>query len=258
MPEKIKFKIITDKFPDLLTKLEDLTKIDDNIKLKIDKTDILMYSMVGESSILAFKNYIIKTSDYFQFDEFEFVLDVIIPTAKKFVRNLGFIKSDKIGLEVTYKESDDDTMVAHSRNLIFSGGKLKIQLIPGEEREMRDIPKEQLGMRLDLKNKKWSFEIERGEFNDIKRLASNNSESKVIAITVHNGKVILSENHTWELEVGQTTTKNSSLMFNKSFLSSINDGSTPVEFNMFETFILVKDDNSNLMISFEQDFAHED
>ena len=253
---KIKFKILTDKFPDLLSKLEDLTKIDDNIKLKIDKDDILMYSMVGDSSILAFKSYIVKTSEYLGFEDFDFTLDVIIPSAKKFVRNLSFLKGDKIVLEVTYKESDDSS-TCYSRNLVFNGGKLKVQLIPGEEREMRDITKEQLDSRLNLKNKKWSFAIERGEFNDIKRLASNNSDGRILAVTVVGGRITMSENHVWELEVGETGSKNSSLMFNKSFLSSINDGSTPVEFNMFETFILIKDDNSNLMISFECDFSNE-
>jgi hypothetical protein len=72
------------------------------------------------------------------------------------------------------------------------------------------------------------------------------------------GKINMSENHIWELEVGETSFKDTQLMFSKNFLSSINDGSKPVEFNVFETFILVQDEISNLMISFEQDFSQED
>ena len=45
MANKIKFKIKSDKFSDFINKLEDLTKISDTIKLKIDNDNILMYSM---------------------------------------------------------------------------------------------------------------------------------------------------------------------------------------------------------------------
>jgi hypothetical protein len=44
-------------------------------------------------------------------------------------------------------------------------------------------------------------------------------------------------------------------MLNKKFLSCINDSADKIEFNIFENFMLVKDENSNLMLSFEQDFS---
>jgi hypothetical protein len=47
-------------------------------------------------------------------------------------------------------------------------------------------------------------------------------------------------------------------MFNKTFLSSIDDSSDYIEFHIFETFILTKSDISSLMISFEQDFSVDD
>jgi len=52
--EKINFLINNDNFGDLVTRLQDLTKISDTLKFKIDKDDILVYSLVGEVSILAF------------------------------------------------------------------------------------------------------------------------------------------------------------------------------------------------------------
>ena len=47
-------------------------------------------------------------------------------------------------------------------------------------------------------------------------------------------------------------------MFNKTFLPSINDESDKIEFYVFDTFILTKDETSHLMISFEQEFSVED
>ena len=42
-------------------------------------------------------------------------------------------------------------------------------------------------------------------------------------------------------------------MLNKKFLNCINE-INDIEFSIFETFMLVKDNNSNLMLSFEQSF----
>lgn len=252
---KIKFKIKTDKFSDLIDKLDDLTKIEDSIKLKIDSGDTLMYSMVGEAVLLAFKNYSIKTSDYFDFDEFEGTLDIIIVNAKKFVKNLSFLKSsEKITLDITYKSSSEDDSVMNARSLQISGGKLKVNLLAGDQFEMRDINKKALEQRLDLKNKKWSFSISKTDFADIKKLSNINSE-KIINIGVIGGKITLSETAAWELEIGKLSDdRNANLMFNKKFLPCIDENQESIEFNMFETFMLIKDKESNLMLSFEQSF----
>ena len=99
MTHKVKFKINNDKFVDFISKLDDLTRIEDTIKLKIDNDNILMYSMMSSGqTMLAFKNYLVNTRDYLEYvDDLEYSIDIIIANAKKFVKNLNFIKdSDKI------------------------------------------------------------------------------------------------------------------------------------------------------------------
>ena len=161
MANKIKFKIKSDKFSDFINKLEDLTKISDTIKLKIDNDNILMYSMLGGNVMLAFKNYLINTRDYLEYgDDLEYSIDIIIANAKKFVKNLNFIKdSEKITFEISYKESPDDDTIMNGRSLQIVGGKLKVNWIAGEHYEMRDINKVALSQRLNLKNRKWFFNI---------------------------------------------------------------------------------------------------
>ena len=63
MANKIKFKINNDKMSDFISKLDDLSKIEDTIKLKIDNQNILMYSILGGNIMLAFKNYLLKTDE---------------------------------------------------------------------------------------------------------------------------------------------------------------------------------------------------
>ena len=260
MANKIKFKIKSDKFSDFINKLEDLTKISDTIKLKIDNDNILMYSMLGGNVMLAFKNYLINTRDYLEYgDDMEYSMDVIIANAKKFVKNLNFIKeSEKITLDISYKESPDDESLMNARSLQVVGGKLKVNWISGEHYEMRDINKVALSQRLNLKNRKWAFVIEKSDFSDVKKLSSINGE-RIINITVVDGKVLLSERAAWEMEIGSIeSTRSANLILNKKFLSCINDSMETIEFSIFDTFMLVKDDYSNLMLSFEQDFEDED
>jgi hypothetical protein len=259
MADKVKFKINSDKFVDFISKLDDLTKIEDTIKLKIDNDNILMYSMMSSGqTMLAFKNYLVNTRDYLEYgDDLEYSIDIIIANAKKFVKNLNFIKdSEKITFEISYKESPDDETIMNGRSLQIVGGKLKVNWISAEHYEMRDINKVALAQRLNLKNRKWNFNINKSEFSDIRKLSSINSE-RIINIGVLNGRVTLSERSSWELEIESIDDRSASLMLNKKFLACINEMDN-IEFSIFETFMLVRDDSSNLMLSFEQDFSSDD
>jgi hypothetical protein len=99
--------------------------------------------------------------------------------------------------------------------------------------------------------------LENQDFLDVKKLSSINSD-KIININVQSGKVVLSETSAWELEIGEIENRNANLIFNKRFLNCINDSLDNIEFSMFETFILIKDEQSNLMLSYEQDFSDDD
>lgn len=255
MANKLKFKIKSDKISDFIDKLDELTKIEDTIKLKIDGDNILMYSILGGNIMLAFKNYLIETSDYFEFDDFDFTLDVIIVNSKKFVKNLNFLKeSEKVTIEFSYKESQDDDNIMNARSIQVVGGKLKVNWLAGEHYELRDINKDALKNNLNIKNRKWFFNINKNDFSDVKKLSSINGD-RIININISSGKVIFSEKAAWELEIDSIDDdRNSSLMLNKKFLSCINDNDD-IEFSIFENFMLIKNENSNLMLSFEQDFS---
>lgn len=260
MADKIKFLIKKEKISDFIDKLEELTKIDDTIKLKIDGENILMYAMLGGNVMLAFKNYLLNTKEYLDYDsEIENTFDVILANSKKLVKNLNFIKeSPKVTLEISYKQSNDDEEVMNARSLQFIGGKLKVNWLAGEHYEVRDINKTVLKQRLDLKNRKWSFNVTQSDFNDIKKLSQINSE-RIINISVIKGKVSFSEKAAWELDIDSIESeRTANLILNKKFLTCINDTKEQVEFNIFESFMLLRDENSNLMLSFEQDFSEDE
>jgi hypothetical protein len=256
---KDKFRIKSEKLPEFISKLEDLTKISDSIKIKIESGNTMMYSILGKATVLAFKNYNIPTSELFEMkDELEYGIDIIILNAKKFVKNLNFLKeNEKVTIEITHKESQEDENIMDARALQIVGGKLKLNWIGGEHYEIKDMNKSKLDQGLNLKNSRWSFNITKSDFTDIKKLSSINGE-RILQIGVKTGKVVISETSAWELEIDEIDVeRNSSLILNKKFLGCINDDDD-IKFHIFDNFMLVKHEDSNLMLSFEQNWDEED
>jgi hypothetical protein len=257
---KLSLKIKSSNFNTFLQKLHSLSQIDDVVKIKITEDKTLMYSMVSnESAVLALKSYTVKTSDIFEnFNKSE-TFDFIITSAGKFVKNLRFFNTElQIKLELNCKTLPDDVETLQVRSAQFINGKLKISTVGGEQFKIRDLNIAGLDKRLNPKLSKWSFKMSNEDFSNVKKLSSINSEDKIFNITVQNGKVSVSELAKWELEVDEISQKNEQLVFSKKYLSNINDGKEFVYFTVFETFILIKDEDSNLMLSFEQDFSDQD
>jgi len=260
MSDKIKFKIKNDMFPDFISKLKDLTNIDKTIKLKIDRDNILMYSMLGSGSIMvAFKNYILKTSDYLETKEdIEYTYDIIITSCDKFVKNLSFIKEeDLIGMVITHRDSNEDDDVRVARKIEIKGGKLKVNWLAGEYYEVRDLTKEKLEENLDLDNRTWNFSLTQSQFSDVKKLSKINTDN-IITFNVDKGKVSIFERAAWDLEIGMIENIDKNFIFNKRFLKCVDETMENIEFSLFDTFILVKNNDNNLMLSYEQDFSDED
>ena len=261
MANKLTLNLKSEKFSDFVSKLQDLTNISDTIKLKIDNDNILAYSMISNDvAVLALKNYLLPTSDYINNFDSESSFDYIITSAGKFVKNLKFFNSElPINLELIYKPNPDDEDTMHVRSARYSNGKLKISCIGGELSKIKDINKSALETRLDIKKSKWGFKVSKTDFQDVKKLSSINSEDRIVNVIVEKGIVSMMEEYKWELEVDKVDDdKNTKIIFNKKYMSNINDDNDFIDFKIFETFILVKDNNSNLLLSFETDFSTEE
>lgn len=257
---KINIKLNNNNFQDLVDKLQDLSQIDDTIKIKIEKDKTLIYSMISNDvSVLALKSYTINTLDYFENFKEDGVYDFVITSSAKFVKNLKFFDTKKpIKLNITFKQAPDSDDIFHVRSAQFTNDKLKISCVGGEQYKIRDINSKFLSKILNIKNSIWKFKIDKSDFSNIKKLSTINNEDKVIYINVSGGKVIVNEPAKWELEVDETNHKNDELIFNKKYLSNINDDSDEIEFIIFQNFILCKDTGYNLMLSFETNFNSEE
>jgi hypothetical protein len=251
------FEFVPENFDEFRRILTDLTRLNDIVKLSITNDYILMYSIVGSSQVvLAMKSHQLDTIDYIKLtEELENPLDCIIMNAKKFVKNIGFVKvSDKIKCKLSYKVFDDDTTEVRSFQL--TNGKLKLSVETSNRGEIKNITKEQFNNILDVDKSEWDFNINASDFNDISKLAKINSEEsrRILNITADNGKVNLSEDGLWDIEVDETDQPDAHIMVNKNYLPYIDGNGSDIVFNVFSNFILTESGNSKLMISFEQTF----
>ena len=261
MSKKLSIKLNKNRFIDFVAKIQDLSNINDIVKLKIEKENLLMYSMkANDTAVLALKSYSIPTSNYFDDFEEEGMFDFIILNAPKFIKGLKFFDIDiQIKLDIIYKPHYENENTMQVRSACFSNGKLKISTIGGEDDKIRDLNTELLDTKTDIDNSVWNFQISRQDFNDVKKLCAIDSDDKILTIMIENGRVIAEEMSKWELYIGQIEENvNSKLVFNKKYLSNISNELDLIPFYMFETFVLVKERNSNLMLSYEQSYEEDD
>jgi hypothetical protein len=256
MSLKLSLKLNKKNFSDFVSKIQDLSNIEDVVKLKIDKNKILMYSLISNNSMtLALKNYLVDTSDYIDNFDKEDMFDLIITSASKFVKNLKFFNTENnVKLDIVYKPTPDNENVMHIRTAYFSDGRLKISCVGGEEHKINNITIPALEKRLNMDNSRWNFKMTKEDFSDVKKLAQINNEEKILNINVKSEKVTVSEKSKWEIHIDTISFKDTNLIFGKKYLSNVNADSEYIYFNIFDTFMLVKDDISNLMLSFEQSF----
>ena len=245
-------------FSNFVSKLQELSQIDDTIKVKIENDKTLLYSAktTEAGATLSLKSFTMDTKSLFDNFEYDDTFDLVILGAGKFVKNLKFLSPEKkINLKISARKKDE---VMHIRSFNISNGKLKISLVGGELHKVRDITISQLDSRLNPKNSKYQFKISNTDFNDVKKLSSIYSDEKVINMEVRDNKVYISELGKWELEVDEIDYKNSNLIFGKKYLSNTNTDNDYINFIIFESFILIKTEDSNFMMSFEQTFEDEE
>jgi hypothetical protein len=248
-------------FQKFISKLSDLSGIDDIIKIKIDKDDTLMYSILTSGTqVLAIKTFSIPTNDIFNGIKIEDskTFDFIITSGSKYVKNLRLLNFENIRssikMSLEYKESMDDSNLLKVKSCFLSDGKLKILCVGGEDFKIKDVNKKFIETRLDIKKSKWNFSISSSDFSNIKKLSSINTEDKILNIDIKDNTVYMGEYSKWELEIGHTPNQNDHISINKKFLSNVDIIGPHITLHVFETFILISQEDSNLMLSFEQSY----
>ena len=157
-----KFSMSLPQLTFLLDKIHDLIAIDNEVLIKIDKGNLLLYSLVGEKkNVNAFKSYIFKTDEVFSFYEpLEKEMRFIIINGSKFEGTLKNYLDFNEDLECEFFMSDD----TYSDNLKLKNSNLRLSIGGGDVRGMNTtIDVEQIKKTMNIDN--IDFQLQNSEID---------------------------------------------------------------------------------------------
>lgn len=244
------FKMTVEQLTELLKKIKDLTTIDNRIIMSVDSNNILLFSFVGETfkNIHAFKNYIYETEKIFTIkDEIKESIFLIVKDGKKFYKKLeNLVDYDKeIKGKISFNEDNFVNFIS------FDNDKLPIKIIGSDPIAIgKDISIDDINQLMDTDNSLFNFDLTKIDFQKIKKMGLiENEPNSVLYINIENKKLTIGET-LWQINVCEVDSENSTMAFPKKYFNTINSTDSILIY-VFESFLLCKYDDYNLMILME-------
>lgn len=256
-------KIKTSNLKIFLKNIQDLTKIDEKVHIFFDNDNILMYSYAGveserEARVHAFKSHVMKTDDVFFKVQKPFLekTTFIIIEGKKFVKNINnFIDFEEdIDMKMTYNEN------AFISKMTVKNKQLKLDVIGGDMSSIKvDIDVDTIEETMNTEYSSFSFNLSHMQFDKIKKMSAidrdKDKSNDIFYLNVLERVVSMGENK-WNLKIDTLEDdeyEGHSASFPKKYFNSINfTGEDSMKVHVFDEFLLVTSEFTNLMILVEE------
>lgn len=244
-----KFSMTLNQLNFFLDKVHDLLSIDNEILIKIDNENILLYSIVGEkSNVNAFKSFIYKTKEIFSFkEELPNEIRFIIMNGKKFEDTLKNYLDYSEDINCEFFMNDD----TYADNLKLKNSKLRLGINGGDIRGMNttiDISK--INATLNKDNIDFKFNLDKNSYTKIKKIAAIDNDNDILTLNITSNELNIGE-HGWSLKICDIEHDNLNITFPKKYFKSITFTEDNIDVFVFDTFILVDNQNTNLLIALE-------
>lgn len=247
--QSYKLSMTLDQLKFFAEKIHDLLAIDDEILLKIDKENILLYSIVGEKmSVNAFKSFIYKTEEVFTFEtELDKEIRYIITNGKKFESSLKNFYDYGEDLKCELYMNDD----TYADNFKFKSSKLKLSFNGGDLRAINtSIDIEKINKTIDKNNIDFKFALDLNSFTKIKKIMAIDLDNDILTLNIIDNVLKIGENN-WDLKICDVEHDDLSITFPKKYFKSITFTEETIDVFVFDTFILIDNQNTNLLIALE-------
>jgi hypothetical protein len=232
-----------------LDKVHDLLSIDNEILIKINKDKTLLYSIVGEKmNVNAFKSFIYNTNELFSFDnDLEKEIRFIVTGGKKFEDTLKhYIDYDEeINCELFM---NDDT---YADNFKLKNTTLNLSIGGGDIRGMNTtIDIEKINSTLNKDNIDFKFILDKNSFAKIKKIGAVDNENDILYLHIKDNKISIGEGN-WDLKISDVEHEDTSISFPKKYFKSITFTEETINVYVFDTFLLIDNNNTSLLIALE-------
>jgi len=232
-----------------LDKIKDLLSIDNEILIKINKDKTLLYSIVGEKmNVNAFKSFIFDTNEVFSFnDEIEGEIRFIITQGKKFESTLKNYLDYEEDLLCEFFMNDD----TYADNLKLKNKTLRLSIGGGDVRGMNTtIDIEKINSTINKDNIDFKFSLDSASFDKIKKISAIDNENDILTLNVYENKLTIGEN-SWDIKICDIEHEDLMITFPKKYFKSITFTDDTNDVFVFDTFLLIDNLNTNLLIALE-------
>lgn len=251
MPDKtITLNIDKNKIKEFLSYIKELSSIDPTIIFNIQNDVTILYSFVGNdiNDIHAFKTVVLDTNNLFNKNrEIQNKIIFIIKDGKKFFRNIqNFIDYDEdIKIKISYNDED-----SYSNYLNINNSKLRLKEISGDPVLMsKEITKGDIDYLTNKDKSIFNFNISEVDFKKIKNMSNIDTTNDILNIMINNNELFIGENK-WEIKICDIDKSNLNISFPKKYFKNLKFTDN-TKIYVYENYILVSDDNTDLMIVLE-------
>ena len=244
-----KFSMSLSQLDFFIDKIHDLLSIDDEILLKITNDDILLYSIVGEKmNVNAFKSFIYKTQEVFLFDNIlEKEIRFIITNGSKFENSLKNFIDYNEDIKCEFFMNDD----TYADNFRLKNSKLKLSISGGDLRAMNtSIDIEKINKTINKDNIDFKFSLDKNSYSKIKKIMAIDNENDILILNIINNSLEIGENN-WNLKICDIEHNDLNITFPKKYFKSITFTEEEIDVYVFDTFLLIDNQNTNLLIALE-------
>lgn len=244
-----KFSMSLSQLTFFLDKIHDLLSIDNEILLKINNDNILLYSIVGEKmNVNAFKSFVFKTNEVFSFsDELPKEVRFIITNGTKYESTLRNYLDYKEDINCEFFMNDD----TYADNFKLKNSKLKLSVNGGDLRAMNTtIDIEKINKTLNKDNIDFKFVLDKNSYTKIKKIASVDTENDILTLNIIDKDLTIGEG-SWDLKICEIEHDDLSITFPKKYFKSITFTEDEINVYVFDTFLLIDNKSTTLLIALE-------
>lgn len=259
--KKLEFLLTKDQLNQIIDVLNDLSSIDDNIVLKIDSNNFLMYCVAtsgddrASKNILAFKSFNYDTPSITTLkSELEGQIIFIIRDTKKTVTNLrNYLDyDDAIQCTITYDSIND---LFFGDTIKFKNNKLKLNFNGGSPRDsnikisLKSIQEKSTPELLEFK-----FNMSKIDYDKSRKMSLIEKDNDMIYFNIQGGKLSVAENR-WALELMDIDYKNDdsfgdiNVCIPKKYYKTAKCDDKGLDVEVYRSHIIINNNKASLMIS---------
>lgn len=262
MVKKVKTSTITYKISleflyNLMTKIKDLTKLDNTVIMNFSNTEVLLFSVVGKNldNVHAFKSHTIPIKDVFTVIKTKLNKDLryILTDGKRFVNSMfvfyKYMKAQKIEDDLEFKLYFNEEFC---ERLLIKNSKSKEETPGGKpNNHTHRLDTDDIDNVMDTSIADFSFDLMKDDFFYLKAKTAVEKDNDILYLNIYNNKLSIGENR-WDHNICDIEQDDATISFPKKYFKCINyEDEEKMKIYVTDSLLLIIGKTTNILITTE-------